>query len=38
MMPDAIRWYDQNISDVFRRYESAAAETVHSWLVDPEGR
>jgi hypothetical protein len=23
MMPDAIRWYDQNVSDVSRRYESA---------------
>ena len=34
MMPDAIRWYDQNVSDVSRRYESVAAETVHGWLVD----
>jgi SAM-dependent methyltransferase len=34
MMSDAIRWYDQNISDVSRRYESVAAETVHGWLVD----
>ena len=33
-MPDAIRWYDQNVSDVSRRYESVAAETVHGWLVD----
>jgi SAM-dependent methyltransferase len=34
MMSDALRWYDQNISDVSRRYESVAAETVHGWLVD----
>ena len=34
MMSDAIRWYDQNVSDVSRRYESVAAETVHGWLVD----
>ena len=34
MMPDAIRWYDQNVSDVSRRYEFVAAETVHGWLVD----
>jgi SAM-dependent methyltransferase len=34
MMSDAIRWYDQNISDVSRRYESVSAETVHAWLVD----
>jgi len=34
MMPDAIRWYDQNVSDVSRRYESVAAETIHSWLID----
>ena len=33
MMPDAIRWYDQHVSDVSRRYESVAA-TVHGWLVD----
>ena len=33
-MPDAIRWYDQNVSDVSRRYKSVAAETVHGWLVD----
>jgi hypothetical protein len=26
-MPDAIRWYDQNVSDVSRRYESVAAES-----------
>src|SRR6516164_5208511 len=32
MMP--IRWYDQNVSDVSRRYESVAAESVHGWLVD----
>ena len=25
MMPDAIRWYDQNVSDVSRRYESVAS-------------
>ena len=30
----AIRWYDQNVSDVSRRYESVPAETVHGWLVD----
>jgi SAM-dependent methyltransferase len=29
-----IRWYDRNISDVSRRYESVAAETVHGRLVD----
>ncbi len=29
MMPDAIRWYDQNVSEVSR-----PAETVHGWLVD----
>jgi protein-L-isoaspartate O-methyltransferase len=34
MMPDAIRWYGQNVSDASRRYESVAAETVHGWLVD----
>jgi hypothetical protein len=34
MMPDAIRWYDQNASEVSRRYESVAAETVNGWLVD----
>jgi hypothetical protein len=34
MMSDAIRWYDQNVSKVSRRYESVAAETVHGWLVD----
>jgi hypothetical protein len=34
MMSDAIRWYDQNVSEVSRRYESVAAETVHGWLVD----
>jgi len=34
MMSDAIRWYDRNVSDVSRRYESVAAETVHGWLVD----
>src|SRR6266404_203138 len=34
MMSDAIRWYDQNISEVSRRYESVAANTVHGWLVD----
>jgi ubiquinone/menaquinone biosynthesis C-methylase UbiE len=34
MMPDAIRWYDQNVFDVSRRYESVATETVHGWLVD----
>ena len=33
-MSDAIRWYDANIEDVSRRYESVAAETVHGWLVD----
>jgi len=33
MMPDAIRWYDQNVSDVSRRYVSVAAETIHSWLI-----
>jgi hypothetical protein len=31
--PDAIAWYERNISDVSRRYESVAAETVHGWLV-----
>ena len=34
MMSDAIRWYDQNISEVSRRYESVAANTVHGWLDD----
>jgi SAM-dependent methyltransferase len=34
MTPDAIRWYKQNISDVSRRYESVAAEKVHSWLIE----
>jgi hypothetical protein len=34
MMSDAIRWYDQNVFDVSRRYESVASETVHGWLVD----
>ena len=34
MMPDAIRWFDQNVSNVSRRYESVAAETVHGWLID----
>jgi hypothetical protein len=34
MMPDAIRLYDQNVSNVSRRYESVAAEIVHGWLVD----
>src|SRR6266566_4336460 len=29
MMSDAIRWYDQNISEVSRRYESVAANTVY---------
>jgi hypothetical protein len=33
-MSEAIRWYDQNVFDVSRRYESVAAETVHGWLVD----
>jgi protein-L-isoaspartate O-methyltransferase len=33
-MSDAIRWYDANVQDVSRRYESLAAETVHGWLVD----
>jgi SAM-dependent methyltransferase len=33
-MSDAIRWYDANVQDVSRRYESVAAETVHGWLVD----
>ena len=32
MMSDTIRWYDQNVFDVSRRYESVAAETVHGWL------
>jgi len=34
MMPDAIRWCDQNVSDVSRRYESVAADTAHGWLID----
>lgn len=33
-MSDAIRWYDANVEDVSRRYESVAGETVHGWLVD----
>jgi hypothetical protein len=33
MTPDAIAWYERNISDVSCRYESVAAETVHGWLV-----
>lgn len=33
-MSDAIRWYDQNISEISRRYESVPANTVHGWLVD----
>lgn len=34
IMSDAIRWYDQNISEISRRYESVPANTVHGWLVD----
>lgn len=33
-MFDAIRWYDQNVSDVSRRYESLSVESVHGWLHD----
>ena len=33
-MSDAIRWYDANAEEVFRRYESVGAETIHAWLVD----
>ncbi len=34
MMPDAVRWYDQNVSDVSRRYKSVVAETANDWLID----
>jgi SAM-dependent methyltransferase len=33
-MSDAIRWYDANVAEVSRRYESVAAESVYAWLVD----
>jgi hypothetical protein len=33
-MSDAIRWYDQNVSEVSRRDESVAAAIVHGWQVD----
>ena len=33
-MSDAIPWYDANVADVSRRYESVAAERVHAWLID----
>lgn len=31
-MSDAVRWYTANAEKVFPRYESVAAEDVHSWL------
>src|ERR1019366_7976949 len=33
-MSDAIRWYEKNATDVSRRYEAVAAESVHAWLID----
>ena len=33
-MHDAIAWYEQNASDLARRYESVDAARIHDWLVD----
>ena len=33
-MSDAVHWYDAHAAEIASRYESAASEVVHSWLID----
>jgi ubiquinone/menaquinone biosynthesis C-methylase UbiE len=32
-MSDAVHWYDGNVAESSRRYESLAADKVHAWLI-----